>query len=412
MELRDKVIYQLHIRHFTEEGTFKAAQKRIPYLKDLGIDIIQLLPICPIGKEGRKGTLGSPYAIKDYELVNPEFGTEEDLREFILEAHKEGIRVVFDVVFNHTSIDARLRYEHSEWYYRNKEGKFANKVGDWADVIDLDHYAPGLDEYLVTVLEKYVSWGADGFRFDVCSLIPAHFFLLARKALGEEIIFIGEAVDTSFLQYVREVGFSCLSNQELFASGFNALYHYATWGELRKYLEGEGLINLERYKAAFNLEGASIEKDGLIMRAIENHDQKRLASYRDNTLFAKNLLAFSFFTRGPSFIYNGEEAYKKEYPDFFEKLYTDASIRDDDYFAYVKGLIEKKHSPDNRALLSSWALLNEGECLLIENSYEGGKKILGIFNLSGQELILKDLPEGYESHNGESITLPIYLEKK
>lgn len=410
MELKDKVIYQLFIRHFTEEGTFKEAKKRLPYLKDLGIDIIQLLPISPIGVDGRKGTLGSPYAISDYELVNPEFGTLDDCKDFIAEAHKLGIKVIFDVVYNHTSRDARLLKEHPEWYYKNKEGRFANKVGDWADVLDIDHYAPGLDEYLVSVLQKYVSWGADGFRFDVCSLIPPHFFVMARKALGPEIIFIGEAVDASFLNYVREQGFVANSNQELIAAGFNALYHYATWEVLRNYLEGKGLIHLERYKALFNLEGVGISKDGLIMRAIENHDQQRLASYRDDLLFTENLLAFSFFTKGPAFIYNGEEARIKEYPDFFEKLYTDVSVRDEEYFAFLKALIEKKHDEDNKHLLSSRALLNEGEYLAIENSYEG-KKVLGIFNFSSKPLILKDLPEGYEAYNGQEVRLPVYLNK-
>lgn len=413
MELKNKVIYQLFIRHFTEEGTFLAAKEKLPYLKDLGIDIIQLLPISPIGVDGRKGTLGSPYAIQDYELVNPEFGTLEDLKDFIKAANDLGIKVIFDVVFNHTSRDARLLKEHPEWYYRNKEGKFANKVGDWADVLDIDHYAPGLDEYLVTVLEKYVSWGASGFRFDVCSLIPPHFFVMARRALGEEVIFIGEAVDASFLTYVRELGFNALSNQELIAAGFNVLYHYATWEVLSNFLEGKGDIHLERYKTLFNLEGVTISKDGLIMRAIENHDRKRLASYRENDdVFTKNLLAFSFFTKGPAFIYNGEEAKKTDYPDFFEKLYTDVSVRDEEYFNYVKELIESKHKEENKELLSSSCLTSVGPYLAVENSYKDGHKVLGVFNLSSKPLILKDLPEGYEAYNGKEITLPVYLEKK
>lgn len=395
MELRDKVIYQLFVRHFTEEGTFRAAEKKLPYLKSLNIDIIQLLPICPIGIKGRKGTLGSPYAIKDYEEVNPEFGTIEDCRHFISEANKHGMKVIFDVVYNHTSRDARLLSEHPEWYYHNENDEPSNKVGDWWDVYDLDHDALGLDEYLVTVLEKYVSWGASGFRFDVCSLLPKRLFELARKALPRDTIFIGEAVDASFVNELRGRNIHCLSYEELFEAGFDALYHYSSWMDLRKYLETGELIHLERYKSVLNLESAGIRKEGVIIRALENHDQKRIASYRDDMNFAKNLLAYSFFTRGPAFIYNGEEAGLKDYPDFFEKSYSDLSSGDPEYLEYVKSLIEKKHSPENTHLLLSECLLDEGPTLKIKNHYEGGKKVIGTFDLS-------DHPTG----------LPTYIEVK
>lgn len=382
MELRDKVIYQLFIRHFTKEGTFKAAEKKLPYVKSLGVDIIQLLPISPIGLDGRKGTFGSPYAIMDYEEVNPEFGTLEDCKHFISEANKLGMKVIFDVVYNHTSRDARLVKEHPEWYYRNAKGEISGKVADWSDVYDLDHEAPGLDEYLVSVLAKYLSWGASGFRFDVCSLIPGHFFELARATLPKDTIFIGEAVDASFVTGMRSDGQNCLSYEELFEVGFDALYHYSSWGELHKFLETGELIHLERYKALFNLEAASIRKDALSMRAIENHDQKRVASYREDENFAKNLIAFSFFTRGPAFIYNGEEAGLKDYPDFFERMEIDVSKADPEYVGFVKDLIEKKHSPENSHLLLSECLLEEGPVLKIKNHYEGGKKVIGTFDLS------------------------------
>ena len=104
--LENSVVYEMNVRQYTPEGTFAAAQKQLPRLKDLGIDILWLMPIHPIGVEGRKGTLGSYYAIKDYKAINPEFGTMEDFENFLAEAHRLGLRVVIDCVANHTSPDA------------------------------------------------------------------------------------------------------------------------------------------------------------------------------------------------------------------------------------------------------------------------------------------------------------------
>ena len=113
---KNATIYQLNTRQFSEEGTFKAAQKQLPRLKDLGVDIIWLMPIHEIGVKNRKGSLGSPYSVKDYYSVNPEFGDLQDLKDFVLEAHKQGMFVILDWVANHTAWDNNLVEEHPDWY--------------------------------------------------------------------------------------------------------------------------------------------------------------------------------------------------------------------------------------------------------------------------------------------------------
>ena len=113
---RDAVLYQINTRQFTPEGTFAAAQKELPRLKELGVDILWLMPIHPIGEVNRKGTLGSPYSVRDYYAVNPEFGTEQDLRNFIDAAHAQGFHVILDLVANHTAWDNALASEHPDWY--------------------------------------------------------------------------------------------------------------------------------------------------------------------------------------------------------------------------------------------------------------------------------------------------------
>ncbi len=119
---RDAVLYQINTRQFTPEGTFRAAQKQLPRLAAMGVDIIWLMPIHPIGIENRKGTLGSPYAVRDYRAVNPEFGTAADFRAFVDEAHRLGLKVILDWVANHSAYDNPLTLSHPEWYTRTPEG--------------------------------------------------------------------------------------------------------------------------------------------------------------------------------------------------------------------------------------------------------------------------------------------------
>ncbi|RZV35318.1 MAG: alpha-amlyase, partial [Sphingomonadaceae bacterium] len=121
---RDAVLYQINTRHFTPEGTFAAAQEQLPRLKELGVDILWLMPIHPIGEKNRKGTLGSPYSVRDYYAVNPEFGTEDNFRAFVNAAHEQGFKVILDLVANHTAWDHPLAEEHPDWYEKTWDGKF------------------------------------------------------------------------------------------------------------------------------------------------------------------------------------------------------------------------------------------------------------------------------------------------
>lgn len=122
--MKDAVIYQLNTRQFSAEGTFNAAKAELPRLQALGVDVIWLMPIHPIGEINRKGSLGSPYAVKDYLAVNPEFGTKEDFSAFVAEAHRLGMYVILDWVANHTAWDNVLVSQHPEWYLRDWKGDF------------------------------------------------------------------------------------------------------------------------------------------------------------------------------------------------------------------------------------------------------------------------------------------------
>ena len=133
------MMYQVFVRNFSEEGTFAQVQARLDDIKALGTDIVWLMPVHPIGKAQRKGTLGSPYAISDYRAINPEFGTLDDFKSLVAAIHDRDMKCIIDVVYNHTAPDSVLRNEHPEWFFHKPDGSFGNRVGDWSDIIDLDY---------------------------------------------------------------------------------------------------------------------------------------------------------------------------------------------------------------------------------------------------------------------------------
>jgi len=415
MELRDKVIYQIFVRDYSEEGNIQGLIKRLDTLLSTGGDIFYLMPIQPIGKIGRKGTYGSPYSIQDYEKIDPLNGTEEDLSSFCSLMHQKGKKVILDMVFNHTSRDSKLSKEHPDWFYQ-KEGKPINRIEEWSDVFDLNHSVPGVDEYIIDkVLKKYVSLGIDGFRFDVTSLIPPSFFAKAKKALGEDCLFFGEVVDTPFINYLRSVGIPAYSNAEYAEVGMELFYPYGSWHWLSEYLEGK-IPSLDPYQAAYSVEEASLPYGKEISRCIENHDRNRIASYSKEECFTRSLLAYSFFNRGPAFVYNGEERKDPHHPDIFEKETIAQDILDKDYYAFYQKLVSLKHREKNKTLRYSEMISTKDNVLLLKNTFEGDKVEYGVFNLSKKTIPYtlpskgKDLLSGKNVEKEVTLTSPLWIE--
>ena len=182
--LQNQVIYSVYVRAHTPEGTFRAVIPDLDRIKALGTDIIWFLPIHPIGVKGKKGSLGCPYANRDYRTVNPAYGTMDDFKALVDEIHKRGMKCMIDVVYNHTSPDSTLYAAHPEFFYHGPDGKPGNKMGDWADVIDLDYRNRDLWAYQI---DSLVMWAqiVDGFRCDVASFVPVEFWRAARQAVAK-----------------------------------------------------------------------------------------------------------------------------------------------------------------------------------------------------------------------------------
>lgn len=395
---KTQVFYQIFTRNFTSSGDFQGIIKHLDYLSTLGATCLYLMPINTIGKVGRKGRLGSPYSIKDYYEINPEYGTLEDFKNLISLTHEKNMKVMIDIVFNHTSRDSYISKAHPSWMYKNKEGKMANKVGEWTDVYDLDLSKKPLRKYLIDIIDFYSSLGIDGYRFDVCSLLPKDFYVKLFKMLNEkypETIMLGEAVDTNFANAMRKEGFNVLSDGELYELGFTFLYQYDSFPLLKQYLETGNWRHIEQYKAAILRESAANPQYYLKIRGIENHDQKRIIEYSEDRVLMKNLFAFNALMKGPLFLYNGIETKSNHTLNLFAKDEMDWSI-DWEWYKFVKLIIDLKRDQKEENLNFTEIKNDEGLYISYINHYSDGTKRFGLFNLSFQNQFMdtSHIPSG------------------
>ncbi len=303
---KDAVIYQINTRQFTPEGTFAAAQRELPRLKDLGVDILWLMPIHPIGEKNRKGTLGSPYSVRDYRAVNPEFGTLEDFKAFVDAAHAEGFRVIIDWVANHSAWDNALATDHPDWYERDWKGEFhPTPWTDWADIIDFDYSQPGLRTYMMDSMLFWVrDIGIDGFRCDVAGFVPTEFWEETRRQL--------DAVKPVFLLAEWE-------DRDLHRTAFDASYAW-TWKDAARDI-AQGRSDASRM-TGFLQHHLSAWPDGAIrMFYTENHDQNAWEG-TPTEFYGEALPTFmtlQFLMDGIPVIHNGQEAGNEKRLAFFER---------------------------------------------------------------------------------------------
>ncbi|UAA40785.1 alpha-glucosidase C-terminal domain-containing protein [Paraneptunicella aestuarii] len=303
---KNAILYQLNTRQFTEEGTFVAAAAQLPRLKELGIDIIWLMPVNPIGELNRKGTLGSPYSVKDYYGVNPEFGSLDDLKFFVNQAHELGMKVILDWVANHTSWDNELRTTNPEWYQRDYKGDFRpTPWWDWSDIINLDYSQPGIREYMTAAMKYWVQEvGMDGFRCDVAGFVPVDFWNTVRREL--------DSVKPVFMLAEWE-------SRDLHAYAFDMTYAWS-WSEyMHKIVRGEADMPLLFKYYSWN--ESAFPREAYRMTHVANHDSNAW----EGTMFEnygdalETVIALSVIGEGVPMMYNGQEAGNDRRLKFFEK---------------------------------------------------------------------------------------------
>jgi glycosidase len=193
---KNATIYEVNIRQHTPEGTFAAFERDLPRLDSMGVDILWLMPIHPIGQLNRKGSLGSYYSIRDYKGINPEFGTTEDFKRLVQKAHSMGMKVIIDWVANHTAFDNAWVTEHIDWYNTDTSGKPIPPVADWSDVADLNYENKAMRNAMIDAMKYWVrDCDIDGFRCDVAMMVPTDFWDSARASLDsiKPIFMLAEA---------------------------------------------------------------------------------------------------------------------------------------------------------------------------------------------------------------------------
>ncbi len=401
--LQTQVLYSVYVRAHTPEGTFRAVIPDLDRIRSLGTDIIWLMPIHPIGVEGRKGSLGCPYANRDYRTVNPAYGTMEDFKALVDEIHARGMKAIIDVVYNHTSPDSVLYAEHPEFFWHGPDGRPGNRFGDWADVIDLDYRNRALWDYQIESL-RYWAGIVDGFRCDVASLVPLDFWKEARKAVKEvrpDCIWLAETVHLSFNCRARRVGGLSVMRDTEGYEAFDMEYAYdirETFDEMVR-----GRRPLSEYVNLLNLQEALYPDNYNKLRCLENHDQPRIASVIPDMEALVNWTAMLYFLKGTTMLYAGQEWADTHVPSLFEQEPIDRETG--------RSLMPlmKKLAAIKKTLFTGedhfWGRADDQRRVAVLERFGPEKHCVGVFSLNGESARVKvELPDGtYENHIGGNL---------
>jgi glycosidase len=341
--LHHQVMYACFIRNYDERGNFASLEEDLERIRSLGVDLLWLLPIHPIGEIRRKGTLGSPYAIRDYRAIHPDYGDVHDFKSLLDRAHELGLRVLIDVVFNHTSPDAVLYRDHPEYYYRDSHGAVGNRIGEWSDVIDLDYREEALWPELIDVLVGWAELGVDGFRCDVAQLVPLAFWKKARQAVAAvnpDCLWLAETFDEKFVKIARDKGV-VLPPDAALAEVFDLRYDYDSYPLFRDYLDGK--CPLSTYIEGLKEQDAAGRS--LFLRFLENHDQPRAHELISERRRLEHWTAMKYLERGTMLLYNGQEALDRHRVSLFDRDPVDWSDLDRDYIGLLNRLYHLKKDP-------------------------------------------------------------------
>lgn len=364
--VRDAVIYQIWERAYSQKGDFNSITADLDRIKNLGVDVLWLMPVHPIGQVKKKGSIGSPYAVRDYYGVNPDYGTPSDLKRLVAEAHKRGLKVIIDVVVNHTAWDNKLITEHPEFYKKNEKGEIIPPVPDWADVAGLDYEKPAVRKYII---ENFKSWirdyDLDGFRCDVALFIPTDFWEEARAEVDKikpNTIWLAEAEKADLLVKAFDVDYSW----NLHATLTEVMQGVKPASALRKIWEEQAAI---------------FPKGSIRMRFSDNHDERRaIVRFGEKGALAAQTLAFTL--DGVPLIYNGMEVgdtAESGAPALFEKLpiFWQFAERRPEFPRFYKAMT---------SLRKSSVALRRGDLTWLKNSDEN--RVLTFTRRSGSEELL------------------------
>ncbi len=363
--IKDAVVYEIFPRQYSAKGNFNSITNDLERMDKLGVTVLWLMPIHPVGELKKKGTIGSPYAVRDFYGINENYGTKADLQKMISEAHKRGMKVIIDIVANHTAWDS-VMMKNPAFYTKNDKGEIVSPVPDWADVADLNYDNPELRKYMIEMLKSWVrDYDLDGFRCDVAGFVPTDFWETARAEVDKI------KKDTFWLAEWHE--------PDLLVNAFNADYSWSMHSALDEVLHGKKPAN--HIRETWEAEKAKFPKNTLHMRFSDNHDERRaIARFGEKGALAGQALVFTI--DGIPLVYNGMEVgdtTESGSPALFEKLpiFWEIKERRPEFPAFYDSMIK---------LRKGSVALSRGETLWVKNSDEDG--ILTFMRKSGNEEIL------------------------
>jgi cyclomaltodextrinase / maltogenic alpha-amylase / neopullulanase len=181
-----QTLYEVFVRNFSSSVNFDGVRRRLQTIKDLGVNILWLMPIYPIGQLKRKGLLGSPYAVRDFYAVNPEYGSKQDFKSLVEDIHALDMRVIIDMVPNHVAPDYVELTKHPELLRRNSRGEPDRLISDWTDIVDLDYTSQSTRKHTLDIMQYWISeFAIDGYRVDVAGMVPLEFWEWAIPQLRQ-----------------------------------------------------------------------------------------------------------------------------------------------------------------------------------------------------------------------------------
>ena len=399
-------IYEANIRQYSPEGSFRKFEEHLPELKKMGVGVIWIMPINPIGKVHRKGTLGSYYAVADYKAVNPELGTPEDFHHLVDAIHAQGMKVIIDWVANHTAWDNDWTRTHPDFYVHDDKGDFVPPVPDWHDVIKLDYRNPQLRVAMIDAMKYWVTdYDVDGFRCDVADMVPVDFWDHARDELDKikPVFMLAEATKPALQEHAFDMTYGWQ-----FKDLFNDIAQgKKTVADLDAYLNGEEKqYNPNSYR----------------MLHITNHDLNSWEGTEFQRLgdATETFLVLSTVIKGMPLIYSGQEAGNTKALAFFE--HDPIQWKDHKFRGLYTRLFQLKKT--NKAL---WNGLAGSELVRVRTSNDkavfaftrskDGNEVVGIFNLSDKPQAVTIVDRSMTGNftdpiGGTAVSLPAPLKLK
>jgi glycosidase len=384
-------VYEVNVRQYTPEGTFKAFEKHLQRLKNMGVQTLWFMPIQPIGVEGRKGALGSYYAVSDYRSVNPEFGTMNDWKTLVDTIHKLGMKVIIDWVPNHTAPDHPWVKAHPEFYYRDSiTGKPIHQPGtDWTDTRKLDFKNSQMADSMIASIKFWITeTGLDGFRCDHAQGPGKDFWKTCNAELKKvkNVLMLAEAED-----------------DWVYDAGFDMSYAWKVFHLTKDIAAGKRPAS--SLDTMLKQQDSTFSSSAIFLYFTSNHDENSWNKAEYATMPGASHAPFAVLTQtidqSVPLIYSGQE---EPFLDSISFFYKDTiSFNKYQRGSFYKTLLNlRKNNPALAANASFKKLSTSNDAAMYAFEREkDGDKVLVILNLSknAQNFTWKEKPSATEWNN-------------